>query len=88
MKIIIDGGLDENNNLLLTNKYITGFKFVLTMTKDNVIIAINNKNNLKFFNNLTFSEIIKKWKNIYMLTDLLEKIGNYQKNILFSCHIL
>lgn len=48
MKIIIDGGLDENNNLLLTNKYITGFKFVLTMTKDNVIIAINNKNNLKF----------------------------------------
>ena len=84
MKIIIDGGLDENNNLLLTNKYITGFKFVLTMTKDNVIIAINNKNNLKFFNNLTFSEIIKKWKNIYMLTDLLEKIGNYQKNILFE----
>lgn len=84
MKIIIDGGLDENNNLLLTNKYITGFKFVLTMTKDNVIIAINNKNNLKFFNNLTFSEIIKKWKNIYMLTDLLEKIGNYQKNIFFE----
>ena len=84
MKIIIDGGLDENSNLLLTNKYITGFKFVLTMTKDNIIIVINNKNNLKFFNNLTFSEIVKKWKNIYTLTDLLEKIGNYQKDIFFE----
>ena len=84
MKIIIDGGLNENSNLLLTNKYITGFKFVLTMTKDNIIIVINNKNNLKFFNNFTFSEIVKKWKNIYTLTDLLEKIGNYQKDIFFE----
>ncbi len=33
MKIIIGGTFEENNNLLLTNKFITGFKFILTMTK-------------------------------------------------------
>lgn len=84
MKIIIDSTFEENNNLLLTNKFITGFKFILTMTKDNKIIVINEKKKLKYWKGLTFREIIKEDENIYSLARLLEKFKNYPKKIIFD----
>ncbi len=84
MKIIIGGTFEENNNLLLTNKFITGFKFILTMTKDNKIIVINEKKKLKYWKGLTFREIIKEDENIYSLARLLEKFKNYPKKIIFD----
>lgn len=84
MKIIIGGTFEENNNLLLTNKFITGFKFILTMTKDNKIIVINEKKKLKYWKDLTFREIIKEDENIYSLARLLEKFKNYPKKIIFD----
>lgn len=84
MKIIIDSTFEENNNLLLTNKFITGFKFILTMTKDNKIMVINEKKKLKYWKGLTFREIIKEDENIYSLARLLEKFKNYPKKIIFD----
>mgnify|MGYP006892035319 FL=1 len=53
MKLIIDDMIDANENLLLTNKFITGFRLKLALTSDNIVIVLPSKIDISI-TNLTF----------------------------------
>lgn len=83
MKLIIDGMIEDNDNLLLTNKFVTGFRFKLTLTSDNVVIVLPSKTSLSL-TNLTFKEIKESSKNLYTLKETLEIFKNYQKELILD----
>ena len=70
MKLIIDDMIDANENLLLTNKFITGFRLKLTLTSDNIVIVLPSKMNISL-TNLTFKEIKKMNQKSLLLRKLL-----------------
>lgn len=83
MKLIIDGMIEVDDNLLLTNKFVTGFRLKLTLTSDNVVIVLPSKTSLSL-TNLTFKEIKKSNKNLYTLKETLEIFKNYQKELILN----
>ena len=80
MKLIIDDMIDANENLLLTNKFITGFRLKLALTSDNIVIVLPSKMDISL-TNLTFKEIKKMNQNLYTLKETLEIFKNYQKEL-------
>lgn len=83
MKLIIDDMIEDNDNLLLTNKFVTGFRLKLTLTSDNIVIVLPSKTSLSL-TNLTFKEIKKSSKNLYTLKETLEIFKNYQKELILD----
>ena len=83
MKLIIDDMIDANENLLLTNKFITGFRLKLALTSDNIVIVLPSKINISL-TNLTFKEIKKMNQNLYTLKETLEIFKNYQKELILT----
>lgn len=83
MKLIIDDMIDDNDNLLLTNQFITGFRLKLTLTSDNIIIVLPSKIDISL-TNLTFKEIKKMNQNLYTLKETLEIFKNYQKELILT----
>lgn len=83
MKLIIDDMIEDNDNLLLTNKFVTGFRLKLTLTSDNVVIVLPSKTSLSL-TNLTFKEIKESSKNLYTLKETLEIFKNYQKELIID----
>ena len=83
MKLIIDDMIEDNDNLLLTNKFVTGFRLKLTLTSDNVVIVLPSKTSLSL-TNLTFKEIKESSKNLYTLKETLEIFKNYQKELILD----
>ena len=83
MKLIIDDMIDANENLLLTNKFITGFRLKLALTSDNIVIVLPSKMDISF-TNLTFKEIKKMNQNLYTLKETLEIFKNYQKELILT----
>lgn len=81
MKLIIDDMIDANENLLLTNKFITGFRLKLALTSDNIVIVLPSKMDISL-TNLTFKEIKKMNQNLYTLKETLEIFKNYQKELI------
>lgn len=83
MKLIIDDMIDANENLLLTNKFITGFRLKLALTSDNIVIVLPSKMDISL-TNLTFKEIKKINQNLYTLKETLEIFKNYQKELILT----
>lgn len=83
MKLIIDDMIDANENLLLTNKFITGFRLKLALTSDNIVIVLPSKMDISL-TNLTFKEIKKMNQNLYTLKETLEIFKNYQKELILT----
>lgn len=83
MKLIIDDMIDANENLLLTNKFITGFRLKLALTSDNIVIVLPSKTDISL-TNLTFKEIKKMNQNLYTLKETLEIFKNYQKELILT----
>lgn len=83
MKLIIDDMIDANENLLLTNKFITGFRLKLALTSDNIVIVLPSKIDISL-TNLTFKEIKKMNQNLYTLKETLEIFKNYQKELILT----
>lgn len=83
MKLIIDDMIDSDDNLLLTNKFITGFRLKLTLTSDNVVIVLPSKTSLSL-TNLTFKEIKESSSKLYTLKETLEIFKNYQKELILD----
>lgn len=83
MKLIIDDMIDANENLLLTNKFITGFRLKLALTSDNIVIVLPSKIDISI-TNLTFKEIKKMNQNLYTLKETLEIFKNYQKELILT----
>lgn len=83
MKLIIDDMIDANENLLLTNKFITGFRLKLALTSDNIVIVLPSKIDISL-TNLTFKEIKKMDQNLYTLKETLEIFKNYQKELILT----
>lgn len=83
MKLIIDDMIDANENLLLTNKFITGFRLKLALTSDNIVIVLPSKTDISL-TNLTFKEIKKINQNLYTLKETLEIFKNYQKELILT----
>ena len=83
MKLIIDDMIDANDNLLLTNKFITGFRLKLALTSDNIVIVLPSKTDISL-TNLTFKEIKKMNQNLYTLKETLEIFKNYQKELILT----
>ena len=83
MKLIIDDMIDANENLLLTNKFITGFRLKLALTSDNIVIVLPSKIDISL-TNLTFKEIKKINQNLYTLKETLEIFKNYQKELILT----
>lgn len=83
MKLIIDDMIEDNDNLLLTNKFVTGFRLKLTLTSDNVVIVLPSKTGLSL-TDLTFKEIKQSSKNLYTLKETLEIFKNYQKELILD----
>ena len=83
MKLIIDNMIDANENLLLTNKFITGFRLKLALTSDNIVIVLPSKTDISL-TNLTFKEIKKINQNLYTLKEILEIFKNYQKELILT----
>jgi|GEM_PF-4947673 len=83
MKLIIDDMIEDNDNLLLTNKFVTGFRLKLTLTSDNIVIVLPSKTSLSL-TNLTFKEIKESSKNLYTLKETLEIFKNHQKELILD----
>lgn len=83
MKLIIDDMIEDNDNLLLTNKFVTGFRLKLALTSDNIVIVLPSKIDISL-TNLTFKEIKKNNKNLYTLKETLEIFKNYQKELILD----
>ena len=83
MKLIIDDMIDDNDNLLLTNQFITGFRLKLALTSDNIAIVLPSKMDISL-TNLTFKEIKKMNQNLYTLKETLEIFKNYQKELILT----
>lgn len=83
MKLIIDDMIEDNDNLLLTNKFVTGFRLKLALTSDNIVIVLPSKIDISL-TNLTFKEIKKINQNLYTLKEILEIFKNYQKELILT----
>ena len=83
MKLIIDDMIEDNDNLLLTNKFITGFRLKLALTSDNIVIILPSKIDISL-TNITIKEIKKINQNLYTLKETLEIFKNYQKELILD----